>query len=139
MRKAEHLLVGDLAKRFGISPQTVHWYEAQGLLPASERSDAGYRRFSREAADQLAFVRKALSIGFSVKDIKAIIEARSSGDLPCDLVLELLARKLHDLDVQIKALQDLQTQLKVLQVEWTEKTPHAHDHANQICPLIEES
>lgn len=133
------LLVGDLAKQFGISPKTVHWYEAQGLLPQAVRSESGYRQYSPEAVDQLAFVRKALALGFTVKDIKTILEIKAGGNLPCDLVLSLLEQKIKGLAEQIRTLQELQAHLEVLQQEWRLKHHESPTHAFEICPLIEES
>jgi MerR family transcriptional regulator, copper efflux regulator len=89
--------VGEVARQFGISTQTIHWYEAQGLLPQSDRSESGYREYSRQAIDQIAFVRKALSLGFSVADIKDIIALRQQGKVPCDHVLELVDKKIHEI------------------------------------------
>jgi DNA-binding transcriptional MerR regulator len=139
MNHATKFLVGDLAKKFGISPQTVHWYEAQGLLPRAQRGESGYRHYSREAVDQLAFVRRALSIGFSVKEIKLIVQARSDGQLPCDLVVELLTKKMLQIDEQIKTLQDVRLQMQELHQQWVLKLPTVHEHASQVCPLIEET
>lgn len=133
------LLVGELAKQFGISAKTVHWYEAQGLLPEAVRSEAGYRQYSPEAVDQLAFVRKALGLGFTVKDIKTIMEIRGGGDLPCDLVLSLLDQKMKNLAEQIRALQELHAHLGVLQQEWRLKSHDNPSKPFEICPLIEES
>ncbi len=133
------LLVGELAKQFGISPKTVHWYEAQGLLPETVRSESGYRHYSPEAVDQLAFVRKALGLGFTVKDIKTILEIKAGGNLPCDLVLSLLDKKIKDLAEQIRTLQELHAHLGVLQQEWRLKPHETPSTAFEICPLIEES
>lgn len=131
--------VGEVARQFGISTQTIHWYEAQGLLPQSHRSESGYREYSQQAIDQIAFVRKALSLGFSVADIKDIIALRQQGKVPCDHVLELVDNKIHEITEQIQSLEQLRTQLRALQTKWSGKSRRRAQHDSSLCPIIEES
>lgn len=94
-------LEGNVAKQLGISSQTIHWYEAQGLISPPERTNSGYRVYPPSTIEQLRFVRKALSIGFSVDEIRAVINAKRQGNQPCDMVLALLQKKIDDVNSQI--------------------------------------
>jgi len=96
-------LVGNVAKQLGVSSQTIHWYEAQGLISPPDRTESGYRIYPPSAIEQLRFVRKALGIGFSVDEIKSIIDARRQGNQPCDMVLSLLQKKIDDVNSQIES------------------------------------
>jgi DNA-binding transcriptional MerR regulator len=126
-------------QQFGISTQTIHWYEAQGLLPESRRSGSGYREYSQAAVDQIAFVRKALSLGFSVADIKEILALRERGSMPCEHVLELVDKKVRDITEQIQSLEQLRAQLLALQQKWSGKASRRARHDSLLCPIIEES
>lgn len=111
-------LVGKIAKELGVSSQTIHWYEAQGLITPPERTETGYRVYLPSTIQELRFVRKALSIRFSVPEIKSIIYARSQGNQPCDMVLVLLQKKINDVNSQIESLTEIRSDLEQLQKEW---------------------
>lgn len=65
--------VGELARRSGISATTVRYYEKLGLLRPATRSAAGYRDYPKESLDQLALIRRAKELGFSLREIKALL------------------------------------------------------------------
>lgn len=130
-------LVGIVAKQLGVSSQTIHWYEAQGLISPPERSDSGYRVYPPSTIEQLRFVRKALSIGFSVDEIRAVINAKRQGNQPCDMVLALLQKKIDDVNSQIETLTEVRSDLQRLQKKWLKSSSHEERDAALICPLIE--
>jgi len=55
--------IGELARRTGVSRDTIRFYERQGLLPKPLRTPSGYRDFPDAAADDLTFIRKAKALG----------------------------------------------------------------------------
>src|SRR5438552_17704061 len=73
---------GELARRAGVSPDTLRHYERRGLLPRPERSAAGYRRYSPEALRRVRLIRGALSLGFTVHELGAILADRDLGRAP---------------------------------------------------------
>ena len=60
------LLIGELASRSGVAPPTIRYYESIGLLKAPARTSGGYRRYSESTIEDLVFIRKAQSLGFSL-------------------------------------------------------------------------
>src|SRR5438128_2132952 len=68
------LKIGDLAKRFGLNVRTLRYYEAIGLLPAPARTESGYRLYSEEDARRLGFVLQAKRVGFSLEEIRRIVQ-----------------------------------------------------------------
>lgn len=136
---ATELLIGEVAKQFGISSKTIRWYESEGLLPEASRTSGGYRLYSVEHIQQLDFLRKAFGLGFSSKEIKAILAVRMHGDQPCDLVLDLLEDKIGNIQAQIEDLKRLEQELTGLQKEWTERVNDGHLDDAKLCTCIEES
>ena len=59
------LLIGDVAKRVGVSSPTIRYYEELGLLTQPVRSSSGYRRYSDSTLTELRFIQKAKRLGFS--------------------------------------------------------------------------
>jgi len=65
-----------LADASGVSADTVRHYERLGLLPRTVRTAAGYRRFPPESVDRVRLIQRALTVGFSLRELAAILERR---------------------------------------------------------------
>lgn len=105
------MLIGALAKRAGVKPQTIRYYETLGLLPRPVRTASGYRRYESRALDELAFIRKAQHLGFSLDDIQQILWLGRAGKAPCSSVLSLAEGHLTELDERIEQLTHLRGEL----------------------------
>lgn len=131
--------IGEIAKDLGISPKTIRWYEAQGLLDEPERTESGYRSYSAESIERLRFIRKAFAFGFSSKEIKDILELRSHGAAPCDLVIDLIGSKISTVQQQIKDLQQLENELSRLRKQWKNKLNDDSQTTAKVCSCIEDT
>lgn len=138
MAEKQHY-IGEIAKDLGISPKTIRWYEAQGLLPEPERTESGYRSYNADDIEHLKFIRKAFAFGFSSKEIRDILELRAHGAAPCDLVINLITGKIGAVQQQIKDLQQLECELTELRRQWKSKRNEGSDKAARVCSCIEET
>lgn len=102
--------VGVLATRTGVSTDTIRLYESMGLI-RSARSANGYRDFPDESLTIVELVRKAQRLGFSLREIGAVLRGLS-GDLSRSEVETLLTRKMADIDRQIEDLNALRALLQ---------------------------
>ena len=109
--KARQFRIGELAAELGINPKTIRYYEQIGLLPVQARTSSGYRVYGEPDQDRLRFIGKAKAIGLSLKEIGEILELRRGGERPCEHVLELLDRKLVEVDAHVRALTDFKQEL----------------------------
>lgn len=132
---AEKLTVGVVAKRIGVRPSAVRFYERQGLL-ASDRSSNGYRIYDREAISILRFITRAKALGFSLEEVRQILAVRRSGDTPCTCVTSMIERNLAAIDKRIGELSALRRQLRALTKC---PAPAGRRPAQAICPIIENS
>ncbi|MDA8388122.1 MAG: MerR family DNA-binding transcriptional regulator [Nitrospiraceae bacterium] len=57
--------IGDIARRFGLNPRTLRYYEAIGILPKAGRTESGYRVYGEGAVERLEFVLKARALASS--------------------------------------------------------------------------
>jgi DNA-binding transcriptional MerR regulator len=109
---------GELARRAGVSTDTLRHYERRGLLPCPERSAAGYRLYSPEALDRVRLIRGALSIGFTVNELGAILADRDLGGAPCRRVRGLAANKLATVERQLRTLRRWRRELRAALTDW---------------------
>jgi DNA-binding transcriptional MerR regulator len=109
---------GELARRAGVSPDTLRHYERRGLLPRPERSAAGYRLYSLEALRRVRLIRGALSIGFTVNELGAILADRDRGGAPCRRVRTLAADKLAAVELQLRTLRLWRRELRTALADW---------------------
>lgn len=105
------LTVGEAARGAGVSAKAVRLYEAKGLLPAAERSHAGYRLYTDEDVALLRFVRQAKTLGLTLAEIRDILDLRRGGTTPCRHVVGLLDQRLEQIDRTITELRQLRRTL----------------------------
>ena len=86
------LLIGEVARRSGVSRKALRLYEEAGILPPPQRTPSGYRVYGGDALDLLAFVSQAQRLGFTLEEIKEIVSIQRSGRLPCPHVHGLVSR-----------------------------------------------
>ena len=98
------ILIGQLAARAGVSPDTIRSYERLGVLPRAARTSGGYRRYSESAIVRIRLVQNALRFGFSLKEVARFLHARESGRPPCREVRASAGRILVELDRRIEEL-----------------------------------
>ena len=63
------LSIGKVAKRAGISVETIRFYERKGLLQEPQRKESGYRQYREEDIRKLVFIQHAKNLGFSLNEI----------------------------------------------------------------------
>ena len=107
------MLIGEVARRAGMTAKALRFYEDEGLLsPARTRS--GYRDYPADALERVAFIRDAQAGGFTLRQIGQILEIRDSGEAPCAHVGQLIDRRLHEVEQRIVELQETRRHLQEL-------------------------
>lgn len=105
-----------LAQRAQVNMETIRFYEGEGLLPPAPRTTAGYRKFSENTIDRLAFVKRAKSLGFSLEEIRELLLLQDEHADACAEVRDLLATKLsvvHEKKAELEKLEaDLSAALR---------------------------
>jgi DNA-binding transcriptional MerR regulator len=131
------LRVGSIAKKAGVGVQTLHYYERIGLLPKPTRSEANYRLYCPDALRRVRFIKKAQAVGFTLAEIKQILDLKSHGQAPCRKVTELGEKHLHDIDARLAQLRAYRRAVIQSLTSWREKTAHRRNCAGEFCDLIE--
>lgn len=104
--------VGEAAKRLGVSPSTLRYYDKEGLLPFVERSSGGIRMFQESDFEWLQVIECLKKAGMSIKDIRQYIEMALQGDSTIEARLELFRRQQKVVAQQMAALQHTMEMLR---------------------------
>ena len=98
--------VGEMAKKIGVAPSTLRYYDKEGLLPFVERSSCGIRVFKEADYEWLKVIECLKKTGMPLKDIKTFIEMAMQGDETIDERLELIRKQRDEVGKQIAELQE---------------------------------
>src|SRR5918997_945207 len=129
------LKIGEVSKRSGVGVEALRFYEKSGLLDRPSRTYSSYRVYGEDVLERLAFIKQAQALGFSLEEIRRIVEDARKGQSPCDEVREIVRRRMGELDERLRELQRHRRELKRTLEEW-DKVGRAPGH---VCGLIEGS
>ena len=127
--------VAELAKSLGTTADTVRYYSRLGLLKPA-KSVNGYKLYSNKEVSRLKFILSARNLGFSVVDIKEIINESEDGKSACPLVRSLIKERLEETEKQFQAMLALRGKMSSALSRWEEMEDKAPT-ANMVCHLIE--
>lgn len=105
--------IGSLSARTGCAVETIRYYEKIGLLTPATRSSGQQRRYLHRQYTQLIFILHARKIGFSLKEIKKLLDLSQShsDQSDCHEIDGLVKRQLNKIREKIKYLQMLEQNL----------------------------
>jgi DNA-binding transcriptional MerR regulator len=103
--------IGEVARKVGVAPSAIRFYEESGLLPEPERTRSGYRDYDPSVIDRLAFVRAGQAVGLTLGELREVLEIRDRGDAPCRHVTELIDTRIDEIDQRIEDLRHLRRDL----------------------------
>ena len=97
------MAIGKIARRAGVSVDTVRYYEKNGLLAPTARLASGYRRYDEAQLRRLRFIREAQKLGFSLRDVRELLGLSRQRDVT--RVKRAAEKKLADVKARIAALE----------------------------------
>ncbi len=111
------MFIGELSQQTGVSRETIRYYEQRGLLQPRTRRQSRYREYSEEHVRLLRFILRLKGLGFTLKEIKHILQAWQEQEYSCGQAREIIERKIGVLEREIECmrqytrdLQDLRNQ-----------------------------
>lgn len=93
--------IGEVAREAGTSVSAIRFYERRGLLPAAERA-SGKRRFEADTVRRLEVIDVAKQAGFSLDEVRALLDSIDAGTPAHEELQALAARKLPEIDALIE-------------------------------------
>lgn len=122
--------IGQAALASGVSAKMIRHYEQTGVIPPADRTFANYRIYSQNDVHTLQFVRRARVLGFSMKQIQALL-ALWRDHRPSKEVKRLALEHVRELDDKIREMQAMKKTLEAL-------AEHCHGDHRPECPILED-
>ncbi len=124
--------VGALAAKTGINLETIRYYEKIGLMPKPKRKESHYRFYDELDLKRLQFIKRAKELGFTLKEIKELLNLKIESTATCGDVKHLAENKLKDIEERIKDLRNIKSVLaKLINQCICEKI------SSEECPILE--
>lgn len=109
---AQEFMIGELAKRTDTKVQTIRYYEDIGVMPKAIRAPNNRRLYDETHLERLTFVRHSRELGFSLDDIRNLLELSDQPDRTCEEVDAIARAHLDRVESKIASLQVLQAELQ---------------------------
>ena len=123
------LTIGVLARDSGVNLETIRFYERSGLLPAPQRSAAGYRHYQQMDVRRLRFIRRGRELGFSLEEIRSLLDLAAHPESPCASADQMVREHLDAIETRIRDLQNMRAELS--------KLAGCHSGHAEHCRLLE--
>ena len=128
--KIRELSRGAMAKQTGVNAETIRYYEKIGLMPDPPRSGGGHRVYDETHLRRLSFIRRGRELGFTLDDIRGLLDLVDTGHYTCAEVRDRTVVHLADVQQKIRDLKNMEDVLKDMVAECeSESVPD--------CPIID--
>ena len=101
------LTIRKVAKAAGVSVDTIRYYEREGLIPAAQRKESGYRLYTDETIKRIQFIKNAQELGFSLKEISELLALRVESKKSCIEVMNIAQQKIDEISQKIESLEGI--------------------------------
>jgi MerR family copper efflux transcriptional regulator len=123
------LSIGSVAEAAGLPAKTIRYYESIGLIAPAGRRANGYRSYSETDMRTLAFIKRARGLGFSVEEVRDLLDLWGDKSRKSAAVKALAARHIQALAYKIGELQSMRQALAHL-------VKRCHGDARPECPIL---
>ena len=122
--------IGALAKSTNCKVETIRYYEKIGLIPEPARTDGGYREYRDAHLRRLVFIRRSRELGFTIEEIRALLNLVDGGSYTCGDIQALTMEHLENIRQKIADLKKLENSLAKIASQCSgEEVPE--------CPVID--
>lgn len=123
--------IGKLAAAAGVSTDALRYYEREGLLAPTAKTEAKYRLYGPDAVRRIRFIQHAQQCGFTLAEIQELLQLRQMNDACCGDVRQRAVDKKRQLAVKIRAMQAMSAALDEMIAECVDGGRDIDD-----CPIL---
>ena len=96
----------DVIELTGLDRETIRFYEKKGIISKPARTDSGYRKYNEETISQINFTKMAKEAGFTLSEIKKLLNLKESG-VNCKTGRDIALEKMDEVDERMKSLRKM--------------------------------
>lgn len=122
--------IGSAAKASGVSAKMIRHYETIGLIASGIRRNNNYRDYDTRDVHELRFIRSARDLGFSLEDIRQLLDLWRDRARHSSEVRDLALRRLGDVEGKLVELNQIAATLRSL-------VQACHGDDRPECPILE--
>ena len=122
--------IGELTAKAGVNSETVRFYERKGLLPRPLRQPSGYRLYDEETLKRLRFIKGAQVIGFTLREVRELMELRVGPGRTCSDVKDRVEERLQDVNAKLRHLRSMKKAMQRLTAMC------ADEQLSGECPIV---
>ncbi len=131
MEANQELRIGEVARAAGVNIQTLRYYERRRLLRPAGRALNGYRSYDAEGVRLVRFVKHAQALGFSLREVQALLRLRETRGVPCARVRARAESKIAEIIVKECQLAAMRRALEKLVASCRT------ERSRRECPILE--
>jgi len=121
--------IGEVASETGVTAKSIRYYESINLIPAPERSQAGYRQYSDRDVQTLHFIKRSRGLGFSVAEVAELLSLYQDRERASAEVKGIVETRLNEIDQKISELESIRATLRTL-------ADRCHGDDRPDCPIL---
>jgi len=103
--------IGEMSRLSGVNIETIRYYERIRVMPKPDRTAGGNRQYNQEQLKRLSFIKRSRGLGFSISEIRALLEMADRQDFTCGEVHRMTVQHLGSVREKISALRRLEKAL----------------------------
>ena len=130
-REQGYFNIGQAADASGVSAKMIRHYESIGLIPAADRTFSNYRIYTQRDVHTLQFIRRARTLGFSMKEIQELLGLWQNSRRSSAQVKKLAQKHIDELQQKIVEMVAMKRTLETL-------AAHCHGDERPDCPILED-
>ncbi len=128
--KARGYAIGEMQARTGVKIETIRYYERIELMPRPDRTAGGNRQYNEPQLKQLFFIKRSRELGFSIKEIRALLSMALENGFSCGEVYSMTTGHLASIRLKIASLKRLEAALSQMAEE-------CHRGEMKECPILD--
>jgi MerR family mercuric resistance operon transcriptional regulator len=127
----EKLTIGKLAQAAEVGIETIRFYERKELI-RQPKKQSSFRFYPPDLIDRIKFIKRAQELGFTLKEVKELLDLKIKNQAKCSDVLDKTNKKILEINEKIKDLKKMKKSLDGLA-----KCCNADDMPLSECPILE--
>src|SRR5579859_2015188 len=135
-RPGSTIQIGEAAQQAKLSIDTIRFYERRALLPRAPRTEGHFRLYTTDDVARLTFIKQMQGLGFSLQEIKQLLDLRDRGGHACGQVKNLLSSKLDEIRSKIHDMENLERELVLDLQKCNRELKNRRGHGTQRCPIL---